>query len=65
VSGAGGNAGLPTDNGIAPNTTAADLAHRAGEAMGIDADRVNRIIKGIDPAQCQPATLHCGREEDC
>lgn len=53
------------DQGIALNTTAVDLAHQAGEAMGIDANRVDRILKPIDPAQCQPAALHCGGEEAC
>ncbi len=52
-------------HGIALNRTALDLVHQAGEAMGIDGDRVDRIIQKIDPAQCQPAALHRGGEEDC
>jgi hypothetical protein len=54
-----------TDNGIALNTTAEELARQAGEALGIDADRVGRIIQKIDPVQCQPAALYCGGEENC
>ena len=53
------------DNGIAVNGTPEDLVHYAGGKLGIDSDRINRILKTIDPASCHPAALHRGDEESC
>jgi hypothetical protein len=53
------------ENGIAVRGTPIELAHHAGAALGIDSERVNRIIKSIDAASCQPAALYLGGEESC
>jgi len=53
------------NNGIAISGSAIDLAHQAGEALGINADRVDRILKGIDSTSCQPAAQHKGGDEAC
>lgn len=53
------------ENGIAVAGTTEDLAHYAGQQLGVDSDRVNRILKTIDPTSCQPAALHRGDEESC
>jgi hypothetical protein len=53
------------ENGIAVRGTPIELAHHAGAALGIDSERVNRIIKTIDSASCQPAALLKGGEESC
>lgn len=42
---------------------AEDLGRAAGAALGIDADRVERIIESIaDPANCTPAAVFAGGE---
>ena len=53
------------ENGIAVTGTPEDLAHYAGQQLGIDSDRVDRILKGIDITACHPAALHRGEEESC
>lgn len=41
------------------------LAYEAGERLGIDADRVGRILKTIPVASCTPAAYHKGGDEPC
>jgi hypothetical protein len=53
------------DNGIAVSGIPFDLIHYAGVQLGIDSDRIDRIIKSIDPANCQPAALYRGSEANC
>ncbi len=53
------------DNAIAIHGDVETLAHYAGGQLGIDSDRINRILKTIDPAACHPAALHRGGEESC
>ena len=53
------------ENGIPISGDATTLAHWAGTQLGLDCDRINRILKTIDPASCQPAALHRGGEESC
>jgi hypothetical protein len=53
------------DNGIAVAGTTENLAHYAGGQLGIDSDRVDRILKGIDIIGSNPAALHRGGEESC
>ena len=52
-------------NGIPISGDATTLAHWAGTQLGLDCDRIHRILKTIDPASCQPAALHRGGEESC
>jgi len=53
------------ENGIAVIGTPEDLAHYAGQQLGIDSDRVDRILKTIDIISSNPAALHRGGEESC
>ena len=53
------------DNAIAIHGDVETLAHYAGGQLGIDSDRINRILKTIEPAACHPAALHRGGEESC
>ncbi len=46
--------------------TASELAHYAGEKLGIDSARIDRIVKSIgDPSSCSPATQTRGGDEAC
>jgi predicted transcriptional regulator len=53
------------ENGIAVTGTPEDLAHYAGGQLGIDNDRVDRVLKTIDIIASNPAALHRGGEESC
>jgi hypothetical protein len=53
------------ENGIAVTGTPEDLALYAGQQLGIDSDRVDRILKTIDIISSNPAALHRGGEESC
>ena len=53
------------NNGIHISGETFVLAHHAGSLLGLDSDRINRILKTIDPAACHPAALHRGGEESC
>jgi hypothetical protein len=53
------------ENDIAVTGTPEELAHYAGQQLGIDSDRVDRILKGIDIIGSNPAALHRGGEESC
>jgi hypothetical protein len=45
--------------------TPEDLAHHAGNQLGIDSDKINRIIKSIDVINCNPAAHYKGGDESC
>ncbi|HAA32261.1 MAG TPA: DNA primase, partial [Cyanobacteria bacterium UBA8553] len=53
------------ENSIPISGDATTLAHSAGTQLGLSSDRINRILKTIDPATCQPAALYRGGEESC
>jgi hypothetical protein len=53
------------ENDIPITGTPEDLAHYAGAQLGIDSERVERILKTIDIVSCNPAALHRGGEESC
>jgi hypothetical protein len=53
------------DNSIAVSGTPEELAYCAGEKLGVDLDRVDRIVKTIDIVSCNPAALHRGDEVSC
>ena len=52
-------------NGISIFSDAVTLAHYAGTQLGLDFDRINRILHTIDPASCHPAALYRGGEDSC
>jgi hypothetical protein len=52
-------------NGVAVQGTPEELAHHAGAALGIDSERVERIVKSINQTNVQPAALYWGNEESC
>jgi hypothetical protein len=52
-------------NNVAYSGTTEQLAEYAGGQLGIDADRIGRILKTVDPDQCHPAALSKGSEESC
>jgi hypothetical protein len=53
------------ENGIPISGDATTLAYGAGTQLGLDSDRINRILKTIDSVTCQPAALYRGGEESC
>lgn len=53
-------------NDVKITGTAEELAHEAGEKLGIDSARIDRIVKSIgDPSSCAPATQTRGGDEAC
>jgi uncharacterized protein YdcH (DUF465 family) len=52
-------------NNIHPVGTPENLAHQSALGLGIDEDRVGRILKTIDIPSCQPAAYHKGGDESC
>ncbi|MCA1990765.1 MAG: DUF3987 domain-containing protein, partial [Coleofasciculus sp. S288] len=60
-----GWANWTSENGIRVSGDATTLAHYAGSNLGIDSDRVDRILKSVDPTHCHPAALYVGGEESC
>jgi AAA domain/Bifunctional DNA primase/polymerase, N-terminal len=53
-------------NDVKITGTAEELAHYAGEKLGIDSARIDRIVKSIgDPSSCAPATQTRGGDEAC
>ncbi len=52
-------------NRIPYSGSAVDLAHVAGAALGLDADRVDRILKTVDPDDCRPAAQSRGDDTSC
>ncbi len=55
------------DNGIAITGTPEELAHYAGTQLGIDSERVERIIKSVanTSTSLKPAALNRGSENSC
>jgi hypothetical protein len=54
------------NNSIPISGDATTLAHYAGTQLGLDSDRIDRILKTIDePTSYQPAALYRGGEESC
>ncbi|MFM7424468.1 MAG: VapE domain-containing protein, partial [Elainella sp.] len=51
--------------GFGVGGSAEALAAEAGEALGIDGDRVDRILKTVALASCQPAAQIRGGDESC
>lgn len=55
-------------SGVCYSGSTAELAHIAGAILGIESDRVGRILnpqKAFVPSQCQPAALSRGGEHSC
>jgi hypothetical protein len=54
------------DNGVAVSGTPIELAHYAGQRLGIDSDRIDRIITSVHAdVTLTPAALCRGGEESC
>jgi len=53
------------DNDVLLRDNTKVLAHAAGAALGIDSNRVERILKTIDPANCHPAAEFRGESSSC
>jgi hypothetical protein len=53
------------NNGIQISGNTIALSHQAGSLLGLDSDRINRILKTIDPTSCLPAALYRGGEKSC
>jgi hypothetical protein len=53
------------DNGVSIRDSAEMLTHAAGTALGIDSDRIERILKTVDPASYYPAAEYKGDESSC
>lgn len=52
-------------NNVVYSGTTQQLAEYAGGQLGIDSDRIGRILKTIDSTACHPAALSKGNEESC
>ncbi|MBW4559652.1 MAG: DUF3987 domain-containing protein [Mojavia pulchra JT2-VF2] len=53
------------ENEISISGDAENLVELAGKKLGIDSDRIQRILKTIDPSSCQPSAQYLGGEESC
>jgi Protein of unknown function (DUF3987) len=53
------------NNNISITGDTATLSHHAGALLGIDSNRIKRILKTVDQTNCHPAALHRGSEESC
>jgi len=53
------------ENGICIIGDTATLAHHAGSLLGLDSDRINRILKTIDSGKCHPAAHYRGGDQSC
>ncbi|MDZ8055201.1 MAG: DUF3987 domain-containing protein [Aulosira sp. ZfuVER01] len=53
------------ENGISISGDAENLVELAGKKLGIDSDRIQRILKTIDSSSCQPSAQYLGGEESC
>lgn len=49
-------------NGVSFSGTTEELTHLAGDRLGIDSDRIKRILATVDRNNCQPACLFKGDE---
>jgi hypothetical protein len=54
-----------TQNCITVRDNAAALLNHAGQKLGVDSDRVARILKTINIAECLPSALHLGEGKSC
>jgi hypothetical protein len=53
-------------NGVAISSSPEALAHHAGQQLGLDSDRINRILKSVGGGvSLEPAALRLGGEESC
>jgi hypothetical protein len=53
-------------NGITISGNPEELAHHAGQQLGLDSDRINRILKSVGgDVSLEPAALRRGGEEAC
>jgi hypothetical protein len=53
-------------HGLFVRGSALELAQIAGQNLGIDSDRVDRIFKSVDdPAHCQPSIYYGGEDKAC
>lgn len=52
-------------NGIATRGTVEELTRYAGERLGMDAERCDRILATVDLASCHPAAVHRGGDQSC
>jgi hypothetical protein len=53
-------------NGVAISGSPEELAHHAGQRLGLDSDRINRILKSVNgDVSLEPAALRQGGEESC
>jgi hypothetical protein len=54
-----------SENGVAISGSVEELAQTAGERLGIDGDRLGRILKSIDLDSCHPAAVYRGDDSSC
>lgn len=53
-------------NGVPISSSPEELAHHAGQLLGLDTDRINRILKSVNAdISLEPAALRLGGEESC
>ena len=53
-------------NGVPISSSPEELAHHAGQQLGLDSDRINRILKSVNgDVSLEPAALRLGGEESC
>lgn len=53
-------------NGVPISSSPEELAHHAGQQLGLDSDRINRILKSVNgDISLEPAALLKGGEESC
>jgi phage/plasmid-associated DNA primase len=52
-------------NGVTISGNPEELAHHAGERLGLDTDRIDRILKSVNGVSLEPAALRVGGEEAC
>lgn len=53
-------------NGVPISGSPQLLAHHAGQQLGLDSDRINRILKSVNgDVSLEPAALRLGGEESC
>ncbi|BAY26162.1 hypothetical protein NIES2100_59750 [Calothrix sp. NIES-2100] len=53
------------EQGINYSGTTEKLAQEAGKKLGIDSDKIQRILDSVDPNDCHPALLFMADESEC
>ncbi|WP_217360056.1 AAA family ATPase [Anabaena sp. UHCC 0253] len=53
------------ENGIDYNGTTEELAKEAGNQLGTDSDKIQRILDSVDSDDCHPAALFMGDGSNC